>query len=234
MIQTYQNVILSEANYGGLPVGYWRLNEANGTTAKDLIGGNNGTYTGTAGTGYFQNDATLVNRAESKYLRYAANVQSVNFGNVTALHMAGLQPFTLECFFRIDFTPAYGPNLLAMGTMWFVSYSVSGGTMNFGRGSTGQVITLPSTGVMHHGAWVFTGTQKKSYIDGVNVATQAATDSLTDTSSNFRFGANRDGFVSHAGSGGEFALYNYALSADRVLYHYLAGKNGLKQQHWAA
>lgn len=226
-MQTYRNIILSEVNYGGLPVGYWPLDEANGTTAKDLIGGHNGTYTGTAGTGYFQNDAALLNRTSSKYLRYAANVQSVNFGDVTALHMAGVQPFTLECVFRIDFNPGYGPTMFAMGTMWFVSYSVSGGTMNFGRGVKGQVVTLPSVGAAHHGVFVFTGTQKLVYFDGALISTQSDTDSITDTSANFRFGANRDGFVSHAGAGGEFALYNYALSADRIRYHYLAGINGV-------
>ena len=86
---------------------------------------------------------------------------------------------------------------------------------------------LHHDGNPHHYVLTYDGTNAKLYFDGVLVITLATTKSLGASLNEFAIGALRRGgatLLFFPGTISEWAAYNYALPAERVRAHYLAGK----------
>jgi hypothetical protein len=62
----------------------------------------------------------------------------------------------------------------------------------------------------------------RAYIDGQYVASHACQHPASDTTTPLRIGADQDGVYALTGTLDEVAIYDYELSADRVLSHFQA------------
>lgn len=232
---TFDRVYADEVLIDG-PVGYWRLGEASGTTAADSSGNSlTGTYTGsyTLGrTGALAGDA---NTAFQPRASSSAAAGYVNIGNPAALQITGDQ--TIEMWLRrLEFSHRENP--------WNKAYAGEGtvtsepnGAINYYYGTDGtdgatyQGFTTAGTPLAdsnwHHVVLVRDLSSRMYlcwYIDGVL---------LNETPANYaaaKAGTQPawigDGYVeSFVGHIDEVAVYNKALSAERILAHYNKGMN---------
>jgi len=201
------------------PLGYWRLNETAGSTAKDSSGhGLDGSYIG---------DVQLANGSAvltGGYLEAAGS----------ALAVTG--PFTVEAWIKptgsqqqgllekYD-TPALNGyvfrttvgNKLHLETLWD-----SVPPQSPPPGATGPTTVTP--GIWHHVAGVFDGSTVKVYLDGELEATAPAPHAPTAGSGPLRIGARGDD-ANERLSGGldEVAIYDHALSAVAIKSHWVQG-----------
>ena len=230
--KAYSTLILSDAP----AYGYWRLGETSGTTAADASGNaNTGTYSGgiTLGqTGALDNDTNT-----GIYINKATDTQVY-----TAKSYANPVPVSVEAWFKSDRTNTASPNgdyLVCFGN------NQSSGSGSYDRAlrltSKGQVeyytagagATLTSAQSITDGRWHHlvgvtgngsgTGEDKISgtylYVDGQLAGYDNASSAQSYT-----------GYWHISGCGGtslqmtgymdEVAIYNYALSPEKVLSHF--------------
>jgi hypothetical protein len=234
----YRNVILSEAQFGGLPVGYWPLGEVNGTIAADLMGlargsGNDGTYEGGCTLGA----NGPINRSASRAVTLDGSSGDVNFGASSSLNPTAV---TAEIWVNLaSLSNAYNAVVshISAGAGTFhqlfvkssgklaIYVNATGGTVNYdGAGAA----TL-STGQWYHLAFSYSSSAGLvGYVNGqVDGTAGAAGPIITDFAGlyigndTFTSGRRVNGSVAH------LCQYNYVVSPERILYHYLAGLNGV-------
>jgi hypothetical protein len=134
----YQSVILGEHRYGGLPVGYWPLDEANGIVAADVRGVNNGIFlpnNGTVWTGGSLNNRPGPLARENGWPLFNGSTHYVSLGtlgNLGANLGAGL---TLEAWIKTTQTTLgtiFGWQLTTSdeSILLIVNYTISGGETN--------------------------------------------------------------------------------------------------------
>lgn len=214
----YSQLVLADK-----PLGYWRLNETTGTTAKDSSGhGLDGTYTGE--------------------VQFNGRNVVLNGGYIDVPGAAVTGPFTVEAWInptgstqqglleKYD-TPALNGyvfrttvgNKLHLETLWD-----SPPAQSPPPGATGATTVYP--GIWHHVAGVFDGSTVRVYLDGELEASAAAPHAPTAGSGPLRIGARGDD-ANERLSGGldEVAIYDHALSAaairSRWVQGILAGRN---------
>lgn len=219
----YVDAVLADS-----PTGYWRLEEATGTLATDSSGnGLNGTYVGTVTRGI---NGPMV--APSKAISIGgtgANANLINLGNPAALQIRGNQ--TIEMWIQTN-------SLNARRNPWYKAYGAEGamtletnGAINYFYGtSSGDASPYighsTPAGAITVGPWYHivhvrnvTTMRLHWYINAVEVSNIAAAYALSGLSAaNTWIG---EGYVeAWHGAIDEFAIYNKALTAERVKAHY--------------
>jgi hypothetical protein len=215
-----------------MPLAYYRLDEASGTTAHDVTGhGNDGTYTGgyTLGVpGAIANDADTA-------ASFDGNTGYVDVKNAFAF--AGKVPFTLEAWLKPSIVDtnyrcwmskndnATGPS---EGYLAFVDASIS--VFSFQRVDSGTKITAQSnTAAVANTWWYVVITYDPMAGSIVYVNAQGSTPTTNDVTlagatTDFVIGAENGGATAWwAGAIDEVAVYGYALSAAQVANHYTVG-----------
>lgn len=218
---SYDAVVRSDA-----PVGYWRLGETSGTTAADSSGnGRNGTYAGgptMAQTGALTGDVDTA-------VRFIPN-DNVEIANNAAFN--SWTAFTIECWMKKNSDVNF---------QQFILKSLNSGTIDyqclfdntgkaFGSFRTGGVVKSSPTSnsalalnTWFHYALVYNGSTLALYINGVSQGTPTAcTGTVDNNAGELNIGGN-DGVSWFDGWIDEVAVYNTALSADRIAAHYGAG-----------
>lgn len=212
------------------PIAYWRLGESSGTTAVDEKGLYNGTYVGnpTLGVAGAVAGNTAVSVSSGKY--------------VSLPHNSGRKPqfpFTLECWIYMNaaglFKNAlvldkfdsvyYGPIIQVSTNNSIAAYIGNGGPAgSISRRSYGTVDTFSS------GQWLHIAIVWQSvlncliYVNGSSKATttSGSATNMVYSSNAGRIGENLDGTLPLNSTIDEVAIYDKALSAERILAHYNA------------
>jgi hypothetical protein len=196
-------------------VGYWKLNEASGTSAADSSGNSHtGTATGTAtwtsgifGNGFSFNGSTKIQA--SGLLGNPASFTVAAWANLTTADTGGAEIISLgdHCGLRLDEPTAGGANAF------------------FYNGSTWVTVVLnknyAGTG-WHHFAGVFDDDNNtfKLYVDGVQVASTSTASSVTyaGLGANTVIGRHGNGntTIDFTGTIDDVRVYNYPLSASAI------------------
>lgn len=237
---TYKNVILSEANYGGLPKALLMLGETNGTAAIDEMT----LAAGTSHTASYGGGVTLGN-TDTPFNR--SNLRSALFNGSTgyclltdAADLRFTNNFTLEFWFKpptaqtgtyalCNYTDTNGQQTAVLygfiaGKVEFFAVGQSGSDARTGSGMT----VTPAT--WNHVVYAYDGSTFAGYVNGTQIFSSARSFSLyTGTRRGWYVGCALPSTNSLNAYFTGVALYNYALAADRIMYHYLAGKNGIRR-----
>lgn len=170
---TYEQVLL-ELN----PLALWPLNESSGTTAYDIIGGNNGTYTGTftlgqAGpTNAFFDSSLAVQFTGAGYVDVPEGPFNIT-GAITVV--AWIQPLALNGF----------EDIIGHGDpSWRMDYVSTSGNYGANDGTSAAGDATDPTALLDHNwhmiAYTYSGNTSQAnngllYVDGVLVGTNSVT-----------------------------------------------------------
>lgn len=227
----YRNVILSEMNFGGLPDLFYPCQEISGTAAASgLSGGANGTYS--AGAGLALATPGPINRSPS-----VGFTTSSNNSMSAAIASNATNNITIECWHRLNSIagvqcPIYYGNAGANGFGILSTYSGAAGHLSGLCGGINfqSTNTTLSTGVWHHLVMRRSSGTWSLWVDGVS-QTITANGSQAPVAPIGSMWVGSDNFSSACPGGVAYAAhYAYALADDRIVYHYLAGLNGINRR----
>ncbi|MCX6924069.1 MAG: immunoglobulin domain-containing protein [Verrucomicrobia bacterium] len=211
---------------GDGPVGYWRLDESSGTTAHSLLGGPNGTYSGSCslGTpGLIVNDsdpAVAFASGGTVTVPYSATINPTNFtiefwaqpANQSAEYVVSLQDRTTGS--RIGY--AFEHNNFS--SQWDFTFGVTPSSYVNISGTT------PVTaGTMYYVAATYDGTTVRLYVNGILENSLVTTYAPANPGAvNLTFGS-RNGNSAYNGVLDEVAIYSHALTAAQIRSHFFVG-----------
>lgn len=216
------------------PIAYWRLGEASGTTANDLLGLSTGTYS-TSGVTLGASGALTNDPATSASFNGS--------GYVSVPNSASLQlpnAWSEEAWVEQTGSTGTFQTILAKGSGSIRNYALdtdsSGrlrlymtrGANNF-IGFSGNTILSPSVWYLVDGT--FDGTTMRLYVNGVldsSLTTPGASDTSSDILGIGCLGSSLT--YNWKGSIEEAAVYGYALSPAQIQLHYSAGEGTISQQ----
>jgi hypothetical protein len=194
------------------PVAHWTFDDGAGTVALDSSGnGNDGTLVG---------DPQWVAGAVGGALEFDGIDDYVDCGNPAVLDITG--DITLMCWIKVAAFSKTWETILSKGDD---SYRMSrgpgnGDSIHFGANGTGDNLdanTIVTTDTWRHVALVFNGTDKITYIDGVEDVRAAASGNINSSGYNFYIGQNSqqaNRFLT--GLIDDVRIYNQALSATDI------------------
>lgn len=233
-LQGYPLAIMADS-----PAGYWRLGEASGTTAADMLAANNGTYQNgpTLGvTGLLTGDGnTAVSFAGVGTSQYVTTPYNPPTGSAARSFECWVGGFTAAGTGGSDTHALCAYGVAATSTKFVVRVNDSGAT-----GTTGSVrleiqgdatvgATAINDGSAHHVVVVLDGptvADVRIYIDGVEDTHSVDGAATVATSAGaLAFAADPVSTTLREWLGvlDEVAFYGYALTAAQVLAHYNAG-----------
>ncbi len=205
------------------PVGQWKFGESSGTVAASLVNSPavNGTYSGVyeLGTEGPISDGTT------------AFLSGVGGGLITIPDNNVLDvgdTFTLETWGKYEYVSFAGQGLFlfAKGNLNFIfksaggTYPLSTGTLKLIQEQTGVVVATASQqmlpGVWYHCVVTKNGATTKIYLNGVDVTVPGTNATMQNTVASLTMGGTS--FQNLCGA----AVYPTALSAERVLAHYVS------------
>jgi len=209
---TFQTAILAAS-----PLSYWPLDESSGTTATDYVGTNNGTYEG----GY-----TLAQTGPTEGGFGGAPNYSVHFDGTSAdvrIPVGNLNLTTPMTMMAWVFAAPRDGNFHTFFGHSDSSYRLDfdgSGDAHFNDGANGEPSSPAAIddGFWHHVAGVYDGTNDLLYVDGVMVASRAATTAVAGSTDDVLIGGDPqyapgrdfDGYIAHA------AIFGKALSAAQI------------------
>jgi hypothetical protein len=214
------------------PVSYWRLDETSGTTAADVEGANNGTYTNSPTLGQSGALAASTNKA----VGFNGSNQYVTVPNSSSL--APTSQVTVEAWVRPNtataglnsqvvsksyssFSPPWNDYaLLANGPSARPYFEMTIGGVN--RQVLGN-FALP-TATFSHLVGTYNGSTMRLYVNGREVASASYSGAIATSGQPLQFGRLASGNNYFNGRIDEVAVYSSALSAARVLAHYNSGR----------
>lgn len=232
-LDAYDRVILADK-----PTGYWKMNEAGGTTVYDLSGNqNHGTMTGgvaknqqgpwmgsasmgfTSGAGYITAgtaDAWIANGSMS--LEVWANIppDPIGYG-----FLAGIRDGSNGEFYILQ---------LQNSNTLETRFTNSAGTKQDFDGQPNIPTWTPNA--WYHGALVYDAAAQTLtfYSNGQPVASRSATGSITTSGIPFWIGGQGSTTDNNfRGYEGFVATFAHALTPNRVLAHYNAGRTGIRR-----
>ena len=215
------------------PAALWRLGDpAFSAVAYDSWGSHNGAVNGNVA---FGTAGALYNDSNT-----AATLDGVSPTRVEAPYAPELNTtnFTVECWARVTggagtYRAAVSSRNQVQGSAMggYVIYATSGNVWSFWTGNGTTWVTLNGPPVVEnqwtHLVATFDGTDKRFYVNGVLVATGAAT-LVPNPVRPFRIGGGMNeadpGDYFFVGDIDEVAVYNTVLPAERIEYHYALGK----------
>jgi hypothetical protein len=226
-LKGYRDEVMSDG-----PVLYLRLGESGGAIARDEIDASNG--------GYSDGGITLGTKGALK--RDPNTAMTLDGGAITmpaGVEFEGTTAFTAEVWFRVATYDHTGwgtlidherPSTTRDGWMLRAGYDVLklSATVSIERARSGTVDPLkvapaPPVGSWHHLVGVFDGKQESLFIDGTLQASKAADMLIPAVGGSYTIGqmnpstGNPEPFI---GDIDEVAIYDKALSQDRIQAHY--------------
>jgi hypothetical protein len=223
------------------PVGYWRLDETNGTLAHDYLAGNNGTYTPKVLIG--QNGYNLVDTHKAARFGFLAASNSCVTNISADFATTGNGEFSVEAWVNGGaqttdaglITKGYGNG----GEQFNLDCGGGSHAFRFFVRDAGGSAHVASSGVVPNNQWhhlVGVCDQANGhvylYVDGVTAATTTIGTNAGILSSSVpaAFGARRSGAgtaydFQFVGYMEEVAIYKYALSLSQVTAHFAAATN---------
>ena len=209
-------------------VGSWGLNEGSGNTAYDASGnGNDGTLT---------NDPHWTKGKEGKALQFDGTNDYVNCGNDAGLNI-GTHDYSVTAWVKtseaanLRIVSKYNPFNLYVDTNGRFELQLYDGTWLInGQESSSSI----NDNKWHHVVWVLDRDGNSTfYIDGTQDGTPVDASSFKDTDLSFSdylyIGVREPTFAPFDGNIDEVKIYNRALSAEEVRYHY---NKGAPIAHW--
>jgi len=216
----YRGVVLANA-----PAGYWRLDEASGTTAADSSGqGHAGTYQNAVALGRpggIQGDPDT-----------AVGLDGVSAA-VSIPNATGLSPtaaVSVETWVKLDSYSGNYPRIVSkIGQYELILYTYAGGEgrLEWDVYTPTQVSVTTSyadrlqLGVWYHVAATYDGSAAHIYVNGVEKANRAVSGALTTSNSALTISRTDRAL---AATVDEVAVYGAALPPARVLAHYNLGQ----------
>lgn len=211
------------------PISYWRLGEQAGSTvAVDELNNNPGLYVGPPTFGVVHqisanpsdDDNTAI---DLDGLQTQPVGQFVHVPDGNHLAFAGRAPFTLEAWVRPrGFNGVTRRIFSKEGPDGGYLLGIQRTGLAFARYADGQWSTS-KTGVdanrWSHVVATYDGTVMSTYVDGWLAASQPSSISLPEARSDLSIGAKQSRWRFYAGGLDDVAIYDYALSYDRVLAH---------------
>ncbi len=224
------------------PVVYYRMNETSGTSAVDSSGhGYNGTYGSSVtlgGTGLVPGDAAPTfpggTSSATTVLRSLTNAALGPTSGAMSAEWVKV-PSTVSSGIPVHGTVPVGRVLLPdlHRTRGRLVALLRGGSQHEQR--IDRRVSVCSAGSKNDVVLTWTGTTLTVYVNGVASSGGTGTAPITNYASpytGFTVGGSTDAHTGYAGSIGEFALYNTALSAARVQAHYNAGLSSQGTVMW--
>ena len=233
-------VLASPTGYGGVvlqdnPAAFWRLGEPlSSLVAYDSWGSHNGTPVGNV---TFGTTGALFGNANT-----AATLDGVSPTRIEAAYAPELNTasFTVECWARV--TGGAGTYRAAVSSRnqvqsssmgGYIIYATAGNVWSFWTGNGAAWETLDGPAVVlnewTHIVATYNGSDKRLYINGALVATTGAS-VVVNPVRPIRIGGGQNeadpGDYFFMGDVDEVAVYNAALPADRIEYHYGLGAYG--------
>ncbi len=203
------------------PVGYWRLGEKSGTTAKDSSGhGHDGVIKGTVS---LNEKGALTGDADTAFYFDGGGSSYVDLGN--NFGFVGKAPFSIEAWVYPQTT---GRGFLGKAnyTTNYVGYFLAegGGALQFVRENAVCAWTSNTVSETAYSYVVgtFDGVNWTLYVNGKVVGTKAATNSISTIPDSFLIGTVTQ-WNTMVGWIDEVAVYDKALGAARITAHYNAG-----------
>jgi len=215
------------------PVLYWRLGEASGTVAADVMGTYPGTYSGTLTQGV--TGKTPDGDTATDFSGTTGRVRTVN----GALTFAGTAPFSLEAWVKVGDTTAgttyqYGRVFTseltnAQGRQGYNvhrgnTYSVSGALNTYfcferyrDGVYSGQCTGNVTVAAWHHLVFTYNGSTLRIYVDGTLQSSAASTVSLLAGTQPLSVGSGPTN--AFYGTIDEAAVYDYALTLTQIQAH---------------
>lgn len=226
--EEYRAMILDEANL----VAYWRLEETSGTTADELKNDFDGAYENGVSLG---RDGAIYGDDLAPAFDGVDDVVTV--AHQTRFNFAASERFSVEAWIKVEDpqsdTGSADNALIGKGAggaayPFALRYDNQNGRVGFLR-SDGTNTPLVensfalNTGVFYHIVAVHDG-ELKLYVNGElrGRADENTTGDTTNTST-LTFGRRSGGDRPLTGALDEIAIYDAALAADRILYHYRFG-----------
>lgn len=229
VIKPYSDTVLDDS-----PLGYWKLDEASGTTCADSSG--NGRDIGYQGTPRFRENGPIGSDSSS----YAIGFDAVDYENAWKSYLSWqtIASPSIEIWVKSSETLAAYKTIFGFGSSnTYASYLLWVDTNGYPKATVkdlyGNVRTASGSisildGGFHHlvlACDALTSWNLKLYVDGVQAGSTSAPgyEGSTPQTANFRIGSCDD--TSARALDGEYAhaaLYSGQLSADRVLAHYQA------------
>jgi hypothetical protein len=224
---TYWQEVLADS-----PQAYWRLDEPVGSTvAHDITASQyHGTYVG----GVTLNVPGAIAHDSDTAAQFDGNTAWVDAKNI--FQFAGKVPFTLEAWVKPTLDTNYRAWLSRNDSSGppsegYLAYiDPGGGIFSFQRVDSGTKITAAGGTNATSGAWAYVvvvydpNVGSIVYVNGQAGPTTTNDVSLAGATSDFTIGAqNVGGAAWFLGAIDEVAVYNYALSAARILVHYRVG-----------
>lgn len=225
---SYDSTVLADS-----PIGYWKLNDASGTTAVDSSGnGNNGTYAGgftllgANGPGNLSGGVVL--SGTNGIITVPANAL-FNVGTTWSVEgwgaLSASAGSTFPCLLAEKYTGGSNPVNFELGlNLNGASPGCYTGGYYTGSATMAVVGPLAATTELYHAVVTYDGTNLRIYVNGFLWNTLAASGHV----------ASNDGLVIGAGNTGaanfwpglisSIALYNTTLTAARIKAHYMAGR----------
>ncbi|MGH2356778.1 MAG: LamG-like jellyroll fold domain-containing protein, partial [Candidatus Limnocylindria bacterium] len=213
---TYVSRVLANS-----PAAYWRLGESSGTSAADASpGGITGTYNGSltlGATGAVAGDSNTAVSVNGGYL----SASGTGLLNVTgsALSVEGWVKGSSQGTHKYIVSKSDNN-----GTVGYSLYTGATGTLSFFVHTSGSGLVLataassPWDNQWHHVVGTYDGAFVRLYVDGVRVASQAATGTITSSASvALNLGRYNGGGLAFSGSLDEFAVLPSALSEADII-----------------
>jgi PKD repeat protein len=233
----YITVSAAQASYRSLvladgPLSYWRLGETSGTSAADSAGTNTGSIRGGVTMGA---PGALSGDADTS-MSFDGSSGYVSVPNSAGLNLTG--DLTVEAWVQPGPLDSKTRAVLHKGgTGGYATYQYRLGltSSNFWRGTVyvgSNNLTVTSPNIASTNGWTYlvmtrSGSTLKLYLNGMEVATAAASGTLNTSTGMLAIG--RTGSVSvdyFKGSIDEVAVYPTALSAATIADHYRVGTGG--------
>jgi hypothetical protein len=208
--------------FNGL-VGYWKLDEGNGTIAADSSGNNN--------NGTLQNGPIWVDGKYVKALSFDGTDDYVSIGSSSSLEFS--QQFTVACWAKVEDSTGDHQVILAQNygysDIYGIEYQPDGHTPQFFVGTSSGVRQYAvSSLVVQFGEWVhlvgcFDGSSVRIYVNGTLRGTTDLIGSIDIKDKPIQLGAHTEPSDRNwfRGTVDNVMIYNRALSADEVMAHYL-------------
>ena len=214
------------------PVGYWRCNEASGTTAYDYAGGFNGTN---VNLGYGK-PGPLPASSPTAYVGFETTNSTYSYTNAGASEVRlpasfalNRGAFSIVSWVRADSATAYLCILAQGGNTWRFHLGGNASTLEFfttGLSGSGGLLGNVNVidGAWHQAVAVYDGTNKSIYVDGQLDVSAAATGLETVDSSLVTIGSQ--GGWRWNGDIDEVTVYDRGLAASEVANLYRQAASG--------
>lgn len=219
---TYVNAVKADG-----PISYWRLGEASGTAAADVMAANAGAYTNGPTLG---RPSLLATDTANTSTSFDGVNDFVGVNGSTSLNLASA--LSLEAWIKPAAIPAAGGWASVLTKQESYSLQFNGPRLEFTiiQSGTRRRLQAPAgaivAGTAYHVVATYDGTTQRLYIDGAQVASAALTGVASTTTNALRLGSWDGANEFFNGVIDEAAVYAKTLTAAQVATHNTKGRTG--------